>query len=91
MYVSFKLLVVVCLIDGSKAIPSHGHWRILNPGPFNIKYAGTKSVTALYSLMFIFREHTAIVIMASTAANVSLAMEAIAAMSRFYSTLCGTK
>ncbi|PCH45026.1 OPT oligopeptide transporter [Wolfiporia cocos MD-104 SS10] len=47
-------------------IPSHGYWRYLNPGPFNIK------------------EHTAIVIMASTASTVAVAMEIIAALNLFY-------
>ncbi|KAJ7581065.1 OPT oligopeptide transporter [Mycena floridula] len=50
----------------STAIPSHGRWRYLNPGPFNIK------------------EHTVIVIMASTAANVAVGMEIIAALDLFY-------
>ncbi|KAI0043670.1 OPT-domain-containing protein [Auriscalpium vulgare] len=47
-------------------LPSHGYWRYLNPGPFNIK------------------EHTAIVIMASTASTVAVAMEVIAALDLFY-------
>ncbi|EIM86534.1 OPT oligopeptide transporter [Stereum hirsutum FP-91666 SS1] len=47
-------------------IPSHGWWKYLNPGPFNIK------------------EHVAITIMASTAANVAVAMEVIAALDLFY-------
>ncbi|KAI0945261.1 hypothetical protein AcW1_001521 [Taiwanofungus camphoratus] len=47
-------------------IPSHGYWRYLNPGPFNIK------------------EHTVIVIMASTASSVAVAMEVIAALNLFY-------
>ncbi|KZT10438.1 OPT oligopeptide transporter [Laetiporus sulphureus 93-53] len=47
-------------------IPSHGYWRFLNPGPFNIK------------------EHAAIVIMASTASTVAIAMEIIAALNLFY-------
>ncbi|CCM00442.1 uncharacterized protein FIBRA_02474 [Fibroporia radiculosa] len=47
-------------------IPSHGYWKYLNPGPFNIK------------------EHTIIVIMASTASTVAVAMEVIAALNLFY-------
>ncbi|KAJ7784362.1 OPT oligopeptide transporter protein-domain-containing protein [Mycena metata] len=47
-------------------IPSHGYWRYLNPGPFNLK------------------EHTAIVIMSSTASNVATGMEIIAALDLFY-------
>ncbi|KAI0305716.1 OPT oligopeptide transporter [Multifurca ochricompacta] len=47
-------------------IPTHGCWKWLNPGPFNIK------------------EHTAIVIMASTASTVAVAMEVIAALDLFY-------
>ncbi|KAJ3901475.1 OPT oligopeptide transporter [Lentinula edodes] len=62
----FCLIIAYVLGTAMASIPSHGYWRILNPGPFNIK------------------EHTAIVIMASTAANVSLAMEVIAAMNLFY-------
>ncbi|KAJ3784083.1 OPT oligopeptide transporter [Lentinula aff. detonsa] len=62
----FCLIIAYVLGTAIAALPSHGYWRILNPGPFNIK------------------EHTAIVIMASTAANVSLAMEVIAAMNLFY-------
>ncbi|KAJ7021594.1 OPT oligopeptide transporter [Mycena alexandri] len=47
-------------------MPSHGYWRYLNPGPFNLK------------------EHTAIVIMSSTASNVATGMEIIAALDLFY-------
>ncbi|KAI0321162.1 OPT oligopeptide transporter [Amylostereum chailletii] len=47
-------------------MPSHGWWRYLNPGPFNIK------------------EHTVIVIMSSTAAQVAVAMEIIAALDLYY-------
>ncbi|KII95301.1 hypothetical protein PLICRDRAFT_34142 [Plicaturopsis crispa FD-325 SS-3] len=47
-------------------MPSHGYWRYLNPGPFNLK------------------EHTIIVIMSSTASNVAVGMEIIAALDLFY-------
>ncbi|PSS37984.1 hypothetical protein PHLCEN_2v167 [Hermanssonia centrifuga] len=63
-------LIIAYVLGTSMAafIPSHGYWRYLNPGPFNIK------------------EHTAIVIMASTASSVAIAMEVIAAIDLFYNT-----
>lgn len=63
----FSLIIAYVLGTAMHAaIPSHGRWRYLNPGPFNIK------------------EHTAIVMMASTASNVAVAMEIIAALDLFY-------
>ncbi|KAA1476039.1 OPT oligopeptide transporter [Dentipellis sp. KUC8613] len=63
----FCLIIAYVLGTAMHAlIPSHGLWRYLNPGPFNIK------------------EHTAIVIMASTASTVAIAMEIIAALDLFY-------
>ncbi|KAF8182028.1 OPT oligopeptide transporter [Pholiota molesta] len=62
----FCLIIAYVLGSGMAALPRHGLWRYVNPGPFNIK------------------EHTAIVIMASTAASVAVAMEVIAALDLFY-------
>ncbi|KAF9567140.1 OPT oligopeptide transporter [Agrocybe pediades] len=62
----FCLIIAYVLGMGMSALPSHGLWHYLNPGPFNIK------------------EHTMIVIMSSTAANVAIAMEIIAALDLFY-------
>ncbi|KDR80229.1 hypothetical protein GALMADRAFT_1186070 [Galerina marginata CBS 339.88] len=62
----FCLIIAYVLGMGMAALPRHGLWRYLNPGPFNIK------------------EHTVIVIMASTASSVATAMEIIAALDLFY-------
>ncbi|KAF9477961.1 OPT oligopeptide transporter [Pholiota conissans] len=62
----FCLIIAYVLGTAMAALPRHGLWRYVNPGPFNIK------------------EHTAIVIMASTAASVAVAMEVIAALDLFY-------
>ncbi|KAF8962606.1 OPT oligopeptide transporter [Flammula alnicola] len=62
----FCLIIAYVLGVAMAALPRHGLWRYINPGPFNIK------------------EHTVIVIMASTAASVAVAMEVIAALDLFY-------
>ncbi|TFK37910.1 OPT oligopeptide transporter protein-domain-containing protein [Crucibulum laeve] len=62
----FCLIIAYVLGTAMAALPSHGYWRYINPGPFNIK------------------EHIVIVIMSSTAANVAVAMEIIAALDLFY-------
>ncbi|KAF7316771.1 OPT oligopeptide transporter [Mycena chlorophos] len=63
----FCLIIAYVLGTAMHAVmPSHGWWRYLNPGPFNLK------------------EHTFVVIMASTASNVATGMEVIAALDLFY-------
>ncbi|KAI0700193.1 OPT oligopeptide transporter [Cytidiella melzeri] len=67
--VSQLFCLVIAYVLGetmARLIPTHGWFRYLNPGPFNIK------------------EHAAIVIMASTASSVAVAMEVIAALDLFY-------
>ncbi|KJA17574.1 hypothetical protein HYPSUDRAFT_206043 [Hypholoma sublateritium FD-334 SS-4] len=62
----FCLIIAYVMGTAMAALPRHGAWRFINPGPFNIK------------------EHTVIVIMASTASSVAVAMEVIAALDLFY-------
>ena len=65
-------------------LPTKGWWVYLNPGPFNIKgrvfYIPFRCTHAHND-----SEHTAIVIMASTASTVAIAMEIIAALGKLAS------
>lgn len=64
-------------------LPSHGNWKWLNPGPFNIKGTSLCIYTYVSSIFNPQIEHTAIVIMSSTASTVAVAMEIIAALGAY--------
>jgi len=67
--VSVLLLLILSYWFGNgmhAAMPSHGWWRWVNPGPFNIK------------------EHTAIIIMSSTAATSAVAIQVISVQNLYY-------